>query len=149
MLVESKERSGERGADHRGSLSWRGPLAATGAGVALNLVIYSVAKSVGLAFVVPTFGGGPETMTINASNVVASTLVGFAVGWLAALGAARAGRPSQRAVAFAGAVVVVISCALPLSLDATIGVRVGLALMHLVVGSVFIGALPARGGKNR
>lgn len=143
MLTRDRKTASPAGSHsrQRPSLSLLDAVLATGGAIGLNLLIYAIAKAGGVDFVVPSLGNASDTTTVNAVNVVLATLVGLGVGWLAVLAASRIGRPSLGAVAVAGGVVAVTSCAAPLMLDANIDVRSSLAIMHLVVGTVYVFAL--------
>ncbi|MGH9118990.1 MAG: DUF6069 family protein [Acidimicrobiales bacterium] len=107
------------------------------AAVAVNLVILGIGAAADVDFDVPQFRSD-TTMAVNPLAVILSTLVALAAGWALVASARRWGRPSLRAVQVIGAVVAVVSLALPLGVDADASTRLVLAAMHLATGAIFV-----------
>ena len=107
------------------------------AAVAVNLAIFGIGVAADLDFDVEPIGSDTPT-TVNVVAVVLSTLVALAAGWGLVALARRIGRPSLRAVQIIGAVVAVVSMAMPLAIDAETSTRLVLAAMHLTTGAIFV-----------
>lgn len=117
---------------------WRSGLIGTAAAAAGNLAIYAVGRAADVAFVVPSWGGGPA-MQVTAVHVALSSILPLFVGTAVAVAASRRGW--TRLIATAGAVVAVFSLAGPLSLEADTATKALLASMHVVAGLAFVLAL--------
>jgi hypothetical protein len=114
--------------------------AAAAAGAALvNAGIYGIGRASGLSFVASTTSAGPQHIMLQ--HVVSFTLMTFAIGLAAAIVADKLRRPGFRALQIVGAVIAVVSITMDLSIDSTIVAKATLALMHLVVGAAYVGAL--------
>lgn len=117
---------------------WRGGIIGAAAAAAGNLAIYGVGRAADVAFLVPTWGGGPA-MHVTAVHVALSSILPLFLGTAVAVAASRRGW--LRPIAAAAAVVAVLSLGGPLSLDADTATKVLLASMHVVAGVAFVLAL--------
>ena len=120
---------------------WKYTLAAVVAGAVINVVIFVIAKLAGVSFLVPDPNNAAATLEVTAVNVIIAS-----VGPLL-LGAIVAGLTVPRwswalpALQIVGGVLAVLSVASPLAVNADTGTKLVLALWHLVLGAVYVGAL--------
>jgi hypothetical protein len=125
----------------RGRL-WRVGAVAAAAGTIVNLVQYGIARAAGVDFTIPLGPGGVlATPASMAGAIVFNSLALFALGLLLTSLVARRAPQRLRTMQIVAAVVMVLSFAQPLLLDAEISTRVSLTLMHLPPGAAFIMAL--------
>ncbi len=119
------------------------------AAVVAAVVIWGVADLAGMHIKQPAFSSSPAT-SLNAGFVIGISLIVSLAAWglLAALERATArARTAWTAVA---AVVLLISLGGPFGgHGVSIGNRLVLALIHIVVGAILIGWLPRAGDANR
>lgn len=118
-----------------------GGLAAVTA-VAVNAAIVGLARAADVSFAYTESADSP-TKFIGWGEVLGLSLVSFAVGLVAALVAARWGRPCLRVLQILGGVVALGTIYSDVALDASTSSRVVLASMHIVVGVAYVACLHA------
>jgi hypothetical protein len=114
-------------------------LGATVVGTVANLILYAAGRLAGVEFVVPD--GSGATMAIPAAGIVVASVVPMLVGALAAVLAIPRWAPARLTLQIIGAVLAVGSVVSPLATDTDNGTRILLALMHIVLGVAYVGAL--------
>ncbi len=117
---------------------WTAGLAATGAAVVADLAVHTAGTGAGVDFTVHPDG---STMEVGAGMIAAFAAVAMLLGTVLARLLARRGRHGLRAAQVIGAVIAVVSLLLPLTVSATLGTRLLLAVMHLVAGAAYVIAL--------
>lgn len=128
----------------RGRLFGLGVAVAAVAGI-VNVVIGLIIAAAGLTASVETFAG--TTQELNPFAYFIST---FGPGLVAAAAFALAIGRIPRTVTVmqvVGAVLTLLSLGAPFGLDATMGEKLGLALMHVAAGAVIIGGLTWAAGR--
>ena len=125
---------------------WTAGLAATGAVVLADLAVRAVGVVAGVDFTVHPDG---STMEVGAGLVAAFAAAAVLLGTVLARLLVRRGRRGLRAAQAIGAAVALLSLLLPLTVSATTGTRLLLAVMHLVAGAAYVIALQiaARGAE--
>jgi hypothetical protein len=120
---------------------WKYTLAAVVAGTVINLLIFVIAKVGGVALTVPDPNNASGVLELNAASAIISSAVPLL------LGAVVAGLTVPRfswalpALQIIGGALAVLSLAGPLAADTDGGTKLVLALWHLVLGVVYVGAL--------
>ena len=109
---------------------------AIGAAVAtaVNIAIYGIGRAAGVDYILT------ETSRVRVPDVVILSLMSFAIGLVAAAVAARWDR-GLRALQVVGAALAVISTWGDFTIDGSGAATATLALMHLVVGAVYVTTL--------
>ena len=113
----------------------------TAAAIATNLVVFSLARSRNVDFRFPTPGSTTGTRTVNSEMVVLVTFATLLAGWGAVALAVRHHRPTLATMAIVGAVVALVSCVAPLTIDAGVSVKVTLASLHLIAGLCYVAGI--------
>lgn len=121
---------------------------ATLTATATNVIVFGVARSQDVTFAFPAPGSPSDTMTVDTMTVdtaavVLATFTTMLVGWAAAAFAVRHHRPSLTTMAIIGAVVALVSCTAPITLDATSPAKLTLASLHLVAGLCYVAGIAA------
>jgi hypothetical protein len=127
----------------------QGALIAAGIAACLNLVVYLVARGAGVAFTGRFYQGAPETV------VALTDVLGASVVWVvpAAAGLLLLNRfmerPSKTFAIVAGTFGL-LSVAGPLTFpEASLGTKLALIVMHLVLTAAIVGAIAIRGRTPR
>jgi uncharacterized protein DUF6069 len=111
------------------------------AGTVVNAGIYGIGRAADVAYVARQTSSGPDNILLV--HVVSFSLMAFGVGLVAALIAARVGRPSLHALQVLGAVIAVASTSMDIGIDSTVAAKLSLATMHLVMGIAYVVSLRA------
>lgn len=109
------------------------------AGTLVNSAIYGAGRAAHVAFVVAQTSTGPKP--IRLVDIVSFSLMAVAVGLVAAVIAARVGRPSLRSLQVLGAVIAIASTSMDIGIDSTVAAKLSLASMHIVMGVAYVASL--------
>ncbi len=119
---------------------WRAGLAAAGIAMAANLAVFAIARAAGTSFRVH-FAAHQAATSVAAGHVLGASLSALAIGtavtalWLRRL---NHGLAAAQGI---GAVIALLSLAIPLGVHADPGTKAALAVMHLVAGTAFVMAI--------
>lgn len=138
--TEREQGTGTVGASGTAALSWpRLTGRAAAVAVVANLALFAGGSLLGADFRVVQDGGAP--MTVGVVAIVLAT----ALPLLVAFGAASMAMPrwahARRALQVLGTVVALASLAGPLGVEAGMGTRLTLSLMHVVTGAAYVTGL--------
>ena len=127
----------------------QGALIAAGTAACLNLVVYLVARAAGVTFTGRFSPAAPETV------VALKEVLGASIVWVvpASAGLLLLNRLMERpskAFVIVAATFGLLSLAGPLTFpEATLGTKVALAAMHLILTAAIVGAIVVRGRTTR
>ena len=113
----------------------------TGAALATNLAVFSLARARDVSFQFPQPGSANGTQTVTAVTVAVVTLFTMIVGLAIAARAASHQRPTLRAMAILGVGIALVSTVGPLTLDAGASVKLTLASLHVITGGIYVAGL--------
>ena len=116
-------------------LVWRTGLAVAVIALAVNLLIYVVARAAGSPLA--TQMAGRFTVSIGVWQIIPVTVFVIAVATLLLWQLRKRGRSIFAVLAYVGIGFALVSLSGPLALGATPGSKIGLALMHLTSGVVW------------
>lgn len=109
---------------------------ATSVAVATNLIVFGLARAVGVEF-----AKTGSTPTVRAGAVLATTALAMAVGWTLVALAVRRRRPALRRVAIFGGAFAALSTLAPLTLDVDLSAKLALTSLHLIAGAFYVVAI--------
>jgi hypothetical protein len=120
--------------------TWRVGLISGAAAVALNAVVLAVARVAGADMLVRREVSEPA-MAVGLGTVAVMTLVPMLAATLLLLALRRRGPGAWRALAIIGLVIALVTTPAPFTVLAGTSTQVALALMHVVAGVVWFGAV--------
>lgn len=129
-----------RTAQGNGLAWWQAGLAGVLAATVANLVVYAIARGAGASF---EFVDGDTQETINAAAVLMLTVVPMVVGFVLAVLVSLRWLWALRVGAVVGAVLALLTIALPFAVDADGGTQAALSVMHVMVAAGIVLAFEA------
>lgn len=109
---------------------------ATAAAVAMSLIVFGLARAVGVEFAKTA-----SAPTVGVGAVLATTALAMAVGWTLVALAVRRRRPELRSVAIFGGAFAALSTLAPLTLDVALSAKLVLTSLHLIAGAIYVVAI--------
>lgn len=119
---------------------WRAGLAAAGIAAAANLAVFALAHAAGTPLRV-RFPAHQAAASVAAGDVLGASLAALAIGTAVTALLLRRLRHGLAAGQLTGAVITLLSLAIPLGVHASAGTKAALAAMHLIAGTAFVAAM--------
>lgn len=134
------QQTGTRSETRPSRTVWRAGLAAAGIAAAANIAVFAIARAAGTSFRVH-FAVHQAATSVAVGQVLGVSLGALAIGtavtalWLRRLNHGLAAAQGT------GAVIALLSLAIPLGVHADPGTKAALAMMHLIAGIAFVVAI--------